>query len=720
MKKIKKLSLSVFSNYLLTYVGIAVFFCALLGIFLFNFFVAGYGKSILESEQKKAAMVVNDLENQMDIMSQISYSVSNEMAYPYEKLKENNYNEFIMLKEFLRYSNAGMFSEHYFLLYREEPRVYSVKYRMAAVYDYALYAGEVLKIGEEEAAALYESLTSMPRQTILSLGEEMRLFCYPLQINSRFISANLCFCVPLDELRERAQIVSGGLGNGTVYYKDWVLYDWQDAEVETTGEEYQLLSNGGRFSITLRIDTSRYMSNLLSYRRMALFALLICAGILAVSLAAAHIHTKPIKRIKEQLDQEGHDTTYSVNELSDISRKLNDIIVGDQQQKALFQAQMYYLRAQALHLLLCGEYNDTIKQLLDQMNIEVENGHVGVIVIRIEEDMTEDEKKELMARIEDLSMEELQLYCAIDQKNGDIDVIQHLSVLNEANQNEALDMIRELMDSQELDNLIGNGWLYRDPHKLAASYAEACDNLLAHDEGQFHIPTDDTHRYFSRMIGAIRLGETDEAKRIFGLFEAEFEQLLRSMMVQRYILTELLNILVTTANEMQIPLPHHQLSVVLTAQNCRIACDGIRDILDYIGDHVKMHENNNSSEKKLIHSVVDYVRKHYTENDLSLDRLAEEFHVSAGYLSRLFRTSLGVKYKDYVLQLKMDYARQCLRQGMSVTQTGKECGYANISHFIKAFKMFVGATPSAYQKGGVPENPENMPRLVEYLEDEDE
>lgn len=718
MKKRKRLTLTVFSNYLLTYVGIAVFFCALLGIFLFNFFVSGYGESVLKNEKQKAAVIINDLENQIDVMAQIAYSVGNEMAYSYEKLENNNYNEFVMLKEFVRYSNAGMFTEQYFLMYHNQPRVYSVWNRDAAAYEYSLYADQVLKIGSEAADELYKKLNSMNRQTILPLGENARLFCYPIQINSRYVNAMLCFCVTIDELLERAQIVSGGLENGTIYYHDQVLYQWdQENDTEENGELFEILSNSGHFSISLRIDTSRYMSRLLSYRRVALFALGICAGILVVSVLAAHLHAKPIKKIKQQLAFGGNDASYHSNELNDISQKLNDIISSDQQQKQQFRSQMYFLRAQALHLLLCGEYNAGIRQVLTRMNIEVENGHVGVIVLRFHTDLSEAQKQDLMMRIEDLSLEALRLYCVIDQKTGDMDIIQYLPVVDEVSQTEALDMIRELLDTQEIVADIGDGWIYKDPHKLAASYAEACDDLLNHNEGQFHIPTDETQRYFSRIIGAIRLGETDEAKRIFSAFESEYQELLHSLMVQRYILTELLNTLVNTAREMQITVPHHQLSVVLTAQNCKIACDGIRDILDFIGGHVRINDNN---DEKLIHKVVDYVRNHYTENDLSLDLLAEEFHVSAGYLSRLFRTSLGIKYKDYVLQLKMDYARQCLRQGMSVTLTSKACGYANISHFIKAFKMFVGITPSAYQKSGETDNLPEMPKIVEYLDNDDE
>ena len=95
---------------------------------------------------------------------------------------------------------------------------------------------------------------------------------------------------------------------------------------------------------------------------------------------------------------------------------------------------------------------------------------------------------------------------------------------------------------------------------------------------------------------------------------------------------------------------------------------------------------------------MEYIRNHCLENDLSLDRISAEFNITSSYLSRLVRTSVGCGYKDYVLRLRMEQACIFLKQGMSTTDTCRECGYVNISHFIKTFKQFTGMTPSSYQR----------------------
>ena len=712
----RKFSFSVFYNYLLTYVGIAVFFCALIGIYLFNFFVSAYGATLLENEKQKAQAAVQDLEAQVEVMNRVTYSVSNEMGYSFDELQESNYTEFRMLNEFVRYANGGTLTNQYFLLYKDQQRVYAYNAESRGyTYTYSLFAEKVLGVDAQEAQSLYSQLNALQKNSILPLGTGYKLvFCFPMRIHKNTSNAVLCFVLTQDQLRQRANLVSGGLDAGEISYKGQPLFSFSQQEAEERGEQFSVQSANGDFVLSARADTSRYMSKLLSYRRITLFSLGVVLAILIVGIVAAHQHSKPIRRLKQQLhpEQKSGGAGRSANELSDIALRLQDILAENDQQKQEFSEKVHLLRSQAIHLLLRGEYNDSLKALTAQLNIQVENGHSGAVVLRFPERMPQDKLEGLMERIEDLSMDQARFYCAVEEKTGDLEVILHLSAMQEMGQEDALELIRELLAAEEIPARMGAGWVYADPHKLGASFAEAQDGLLEQGKEDFDEAISVNQRYFERIVGAVRLGETEEALHLFHLFEQENQDLLSSMMMQRYLLGDLLNQLVGIAREMRINIPHHQLSLVLTAPNCQTACDGLREIMEYIGAHTGVTE---STDEKLINKVIDYVRNHYTENDLSLDRLASEFHVSAGYLSRLIRTSLGIKYKDYVLRLKMDYAKECLNQGMSVTMTSKNCGYANISHFIKAFKMYVGVTPSAYQKG---EGLDCQPALVD--EDEEE
>lgn len=692
MRGKKKWSFSLFYDYLLSYVGVAVLFCALIGIYLFNFFVSGYSANVLENEARKGAAVVADLDSQMEGMAKAAYSLTSEIAFSRQELRGSNYAEFQLIRELRRYLTSNTLTRNYFLLFRNDQRVYSSfgdQNGTGAAYEYSLFAEKVLRI--QDAGALYQALNDVSRNTVLFLDAEQAIFCFPARIQSVSVNAVVGFLVPSAQMRARAQLVSGGLENCTVYYRSQPLFEIEEA---TTGQTVEIPAVGG-FSMTLRVDSQRYMSKLLSYRRITLFCLTIMLAILVVGVLTARHHVKPIRQLKRQLLPEEKGGALRANELNDISLRLNDLLAQDQERKRQFSSQRVFLRMQAIHLLLCGEYNERLREMAARLDITVENGRTGVLVIHPEERLGESAVRDLAARIEDLSMEQMRLYCVADSRAGDLNVILYVPALSQAGTEEAVELLRELLGAENISAKIGAGWMYEDPRKLAASYAEARDKLLAREDDAW--TEQSPQRCFDRIVGAVRLGETQEAQRLFDQFVRENQEQLHSMMMQRYLFTELLNRLVRAAGESQVYLPPHQMSVVLAAPDCATACDGMREALDYLGQHMRPAEN---ADEKLIYKVLEYVKAHYMENDLSLERLAEEFQVSAGYLSRLIRTSSGMKYKDYVLRLKMERAQECLRQGDSVTLTSQQCGYANISHFIKAFKLYVGVTPSVFQRGG--------------------
>ena len=65
----------------------------------------------------------------------------------------------------------------------------------------------------------------------------------------------------------------------------------------------------------------------------------------------------------------------------------------------------------------------------------------------------------------------------------------------------------------------------------------------------------------------------------------------------------------------------------------------------------------------------------------------------------MLHADIGMTFKEYLLQLRMEAAKQILRDdGLSITETAEKVGYFNISHFIKCFKEYVGVTPGEWKK----------------------
>ncbi|MGH8000244.1 MAG: helix-turn-helix domain-containing protein, partial [Brasilonema sp.] len=69
------------------------------------------------------------------------------------------------------------------------------------------------------------------------------------------------------------------------------------------------------------------------------------------------------------------------------------------------------------------------------------------------------------------------------------------------------------------------------------------------------------------------------------------------------------------------------------------------------------------------------------------------------YFCQLFKQSLGITPYQYVLQLRVERAKQLLKnQKITICDVALACGFANQSHFTKHFRKLTGMTPKAYWK----------------------
>ncbi len=81
----------------------------------------------------------------------------------------------------------------------------------------------------------------------------------------------------------------------------------------------------------------------------------------------------------------------------------------------------------------------------------------------------------------------------------------------------------------------------------------------------------------------------------------------------------------------------------------------------------------------------------------SLQELADEIGLSLKKLKEGFKQLYGSTVYQFLLEYKMDYARQLLGSGShNVNEVAVQLGYSNSSHFIEAFKKKFGTTPKKY------------------------
>lgn len=87
------------------------------------------------------------------------------------------------------------------------------------------------------------------------------------------------------------------------------------------------------------------------------------------------------------------------------------------------------------------------------------------------------------------------------------------------------------------------------------------------------------------------------------------------------------------------------------------------------------------------------------DNSVALKGVARECGLSLSYFSRAFRRSVGVPPHTWLLQHRIEVAKEKLRdRRLSVSQVALACGFADQSHLTRVFTRMVGLSPAAWRR----------------------
>ncbi len=97
-----------------------------------------------------------------------------------------------------------------------------------------------------------------------------------------------------------------------------------------------------------------------------------------------------------------------------------------------------------------------------------------------------------------------------------------------------------------------------------------------------------------------------------------------------------------------------------------------------------------------IRFILEYIDANY-RYPLSLETLAAQVNYSPIYFHKLFCAAIGKTPRRYVLEKRIQTAREMLALGdIPLSSVAMECGFSSQSYFDFIFKKETGMTPSAY------------------------
>ncbi|ANS73394.1 AraC family transcriptional regulator [Paenibacillus yonginensis] len=113
---------------------------------------------------------------------------------------------------------------------------------------------------------------------------------------------------------------------------------------------------------------------------------------------------------------------------------------------------------------------------------------------------------------------------------------------------------------------------------------------------------------------------------------------------------------------------------------------------------IKLPEPVKGSGETAIDVALQYINEHYNE-DLSLERIASVVFLNPVYFSQLFKQKTGQGYKEYVISLRLEHAKQLLlNPGFKLAEIAERIGYQDMRHFTQVFRKKFGLTPTEFRQ----------------------
>ena len=96
-----------------------------------------------------------------------------------------------------------------------------------------------------------------------------------------------------------------------------------------------------------------------------------------------------------------------------------------------------------------------------------------------------------------------------------------------------------------------------------------------------------------------------------------------------------------------------------------------------------------------VQRVKNYIHTCYMQ-PVRVEQIAQQLNLDRRYLSRLFKAHTGQTMQEYLLNVRLEAARQHLKEGCSVNRAAALCGYEDVSNFSRMFKRRFGVAPGHY------------------------
>lgn len=112
-----------------------------------------------------------------------------------------------------------------------------------------------------------------------------------------------------------------------------------------------------------------------------------------------------------------------------------------------------------------------------------------------------------------------------------------------------------------------------------------------------------------------------------------------------------------------------------------------------------IEENNERNGFGIVGEIIDYINENYNCPDLKLQNVADKYYVNSGYLGKLFKERVGIRFNTYLLKIRMEKSKELLKNSnLKIYEIAQQVGFNDPNYFSIKFAEMEGMTPMAYRE----------------------
>jgi AraC-like DNA-binding protein len=717
---------SVFIRYIVSYALVVIMAGILLGVFLLVTSVRQISQAHTRLNQAKLESMVNDIENQFDVYSDIALDIRIRYWYKPDYFRKNKYYETELLDDFSKYSAYSPLVDDYFLYYQHDDILFRGSGTSMEVETY--FRNHLSYI---DYASDWERILSLDKPGML-IGHTQQgaclFFVFPIEIigvPANAVRAVLVFLAREQTLIERISFITGYQNvQMTFYYEGFAQFELHRTEPDMAikliqgsnsafynlGDQMITAEQEGRLFQLSAMKTDFPESDvIIRYQNSSILIIIsIVVLLLFAGLYMAYLNYKPIRRLQDVLFGDPGKPGKDSDELKNIEISYLQVRQTVQHNQSIIRNQVSLLHQQMIEFILREGLHDETRQKAEEMGIKLIGPGFAVLAID-----PGDDTFQYQSVIDYLTRQKEQDNHADIQIHPGHQSTEHIChVLLDLKRHSAGDLltdetysrfVKQFPDTCKIgiSSTVKNIKLVKSALLEAYSALKRCqataqtmvffDNIDYLDEWAWY-----NEEWTLQLYRAMKKHDKTAASAVIQAIVTQLETQQQSYVFQRFIYSDLLTVMMKAARDLKLSFRTTYISSMLTANSPAEFADEAMQLIHLFCQ--QLDERNTIQDDQKLGDLIGYIEAHYCDYNMSLDLLSELFGYSVTQLSHLIKRYVGEPFRVYLISLRMEKARNLLMTtDMTIADITQAVGYGSTSHFIKTFRLYYGNNPSYYR-----------------------